>query len=46
MFEISMADDVIGDCDVKFPNHRRSWEWSWMLISLPAVMNKRALNNA
>jgi hypothetical protein len=46
ILEISIADDVTGDCIVKFPNHRRSWEWSWMLINLPAAMNRSALNKA
>lgn len=46
ILEISIAEDVTGDCIVRFPNHRRSCEWSWMLISLPAAMNRRALNRA
>ena len=26
IFEISIAEDVTGDCAVKFPNHRKSCE--------------------
>lgn len=46
MLEINIAEDVTGDCIVRFPNHRKSCEWSWILISLPAAMNRRALNRA
>lgn len=45
-FAVSKVDIVRGIWLLRLPTARKSWEWWWMWIKVPAQIKSKALNNA